>query len=316
MGNFLTKKKSNNNNKYYKIIDSSKSQNLLESFEKLEYNENTNSRKSNYFMPDDDIETERLQQYHYMLKHLCDGNFRSPIHELFSSGSCKVLDLGCGPGTWVLDMGTSFYNNKKSEFIGIDFSPNFPIQIKPANTHFIQANILDGLPFEKDEIDFIHIGTLGSCFSESQWIDLVLPDIFRVMKSGSWIEFLEPNGNSTNCGPYYRKFYEAFEREMISLEVNPNIVTKYKDWFLSDSRFTNVHEEIRYLPIGSWDENNKLGKIGQENFHTFLKNMEHRLSKQLDVSLEEYDHLLSNLFQECYEYKTEIPFHCVYAQKR
>lgn len=37
----------------------------------------------------------------------------------------------CGPGTWVLDMGSAYYNNKKSVFVGIDISPTFPNQIKP-----------------------------------------------------------------------------------------------------------------------------------------------------------------------------------------
>jgi hypothetical protein len=43
----------------------------------------------------------------------------------------------------------------------------------PANTRFIQANILDGLPFSNDEFDFIHVGSLGSSFTEKQWTEMV-----------------------------------------------------------------------------------------------------------------------------------------------
>jgi hypothetical protein len=99
-------------------------------------------------------------------------------------------------------------------------------------------------------------------------------------------------------------------------DINPNIVFKYKEWLLSDSKLTNINEEIRYVPIGSWDKNNKLGEICHENFNTYLKYMEPRLSRHLNASLEEYDQLITKLFQECIEFKTQYPFHCIYAQKR
>jgi ubiquinone/menaquinone biosynthesis C-methylase UbiE len=45
--------------------------------------------------------------------------------------------------------------------------------IFPANTQFIQANILDGLPFENNEFDFVYIRALGLSFSETQWLESV-----------------------------------------------------------------------------------------------------------------------------------------------
>ncbi|CAB4491469.1 S-adenosyl-L-methionine-dependent methyltransferase [Rhizophagus irregularis] len=308
MGNYPSKKKPNNKSR--------KNSNKPERQNSLESNEETISRISTttYFISEE-VETERLQQYHYLIKHLFDGNFLSPIHELLNSAPCKVLDLGCGPGTWVLDMGSTYYNNKKSVFVGIDISPTFPNQIKPANTQFIQANILDGLPFENNEFDFVYIRALGLSFSETQWLELILPDILRVIKPGGWIEFNEPGPDAKNYGPYYKKIVDTHNKEMSIGDIDPKIILKYKEWLLSNSKLTNVQEEVRYVPIGSWDKNNKLGEICQENFNTYLKNMESCISNHLNISIEEYDQLLTKFFQECNELKTQFPFCCIYAQK-
>jgi hypothetical protein len=98
-------------------------------------------------------------------------------------------------------------------------------------------------------------------------------------------------------------------------DIDPKIILKYKEWLLSNSKLTNVQEEVRYVPIGSWDKNNKLGEITQENFNTYLKNMESCISNHLNISIEEYDQLLTKFFQECNELKTQFPFRCIYAQK-
>lgn len=144
----------------------------------------------------------------------------------------------------------------------------------------------------------------------------ILPDILRVIKPGGWIEFNEPGPVAINHGPYYKKVVDAHSQEMVIGDIDPNIILKYKEWFLSNSKLTNVQEEIRYVPIGTWDENNKLGEICQENFNTYLKNMESCLSNHLNVSIEEYNQLITKFFQECNELKSQFPFHCIYAQKR
>jgi hypothetical protein len=50
----------------------SKSNKALSSLERQNF-----LTRSNYYMPNDDIEVDRLQQKHYMMKHLFDGNFCS-----------------------------------------------------------------------------------------------------------------------------------------------------------------------------------------------------------------------------------------------
>jgi hypothetical protein len=58
-------------------------------------------------------------------------NILNYYHSFLSLKNTNTFSKRCGPGTWVLDMGSTYYNNKKSVFVGIDISPTFPNQIKP-----------------------------------------------------------------------------------------------------------------------------------------------------------------------------------------
>lgn len=63
----------------------------------------------------------------------------------------KVLDAGCGPGTWALDMAETY---KSSKFIGMDSSAVFPENIKPGNVEFAVGNLSKTLPFPDNHFDF------------------------------------------------------------------------------------------------------------------------------------------------------------------
>ncbi|CAI2187084.1 5044_t:CDS:2, partial [Funneliformis geosporum] len=63
----------------------------------------------------------------------------------------KVLDVGCGFGFWKLEMTSEF---SLAKFYGIDSKPSFPESVSPKNVEFIEANILQCLPFKDAELDY------------------------------------------------------------------------------------------------------------------------------------------------------------------
>ncbi|CAG8489827.1 7070_t:CDS:10 [Ambispora gerdemannii] len=77
---------------------------------------------SEYFGPNDDEEAIRLISYHKAMKDIWGGLFNSPIEEKLKQGA-RVVDFGCGTGTWILDMANQYPNSK---FVGVDLSPLFP----------------------------------------------------------------------------------------------------------------------------------------------------------------------------------------------
>lgn len=100
----------------------------------------------------------------------------------FEDGA-KILDLGCGPGTWVMDVATEF---PSSEFIGVDMCDIFPNNIRPANVTFQIGNVLEGLAFEDNTFDMVNLRMFILAFKTEEWAP-VLKEIKRVLKPGGFI---------------------------------------------------------------------------------------------------------------------------------
>ena len=87
-------------------------------------------------------------------------------------------------GSWSFNMATDY---PEVEFVGIDISPIQPSQIKPENFNFIQANILDGLPFKDDTFDFIFQRLFAAAITKNKW-PFVINELTRVLKPGGYLE--------------------------------------------------------------------------------------------------------------------------------
>lgn len=63
-----------------------------------------------------------------------------------------------------MEMASEFPN---AQFYGIDIYTMYPSDIKPPNVHFIQGNVLEGLPYDDATFDFVHMSYVSTCFSQS-----------------------------------------------------------------------------------------------------------------------------------------------------
>jgi hypothetical protein len=138
-----------------------------------------------YFLPNDDIEMDRLKTHHYLLNNVFQNNFSSPVNEILKIGGTEVLDLGCGPGAWLLDMAETF---PKSNFTGVDLTNTLiGNDDMSKNIKFVKGNVLDGLPFKNSTFDYVFLRNLSYGFSEQDW-KVVINEIIRITKPGGWIE--------------------------------------------------------------------------------------------------------------------------------
>lgn len=56
-----------------------------------------------YWLPNDDEEMDRLVGQHFALKTLLEGNIpKEALDHIDLDKGVKILDLGCGPGTWIM----------------------------------------------------------------------------------------------------------------------------------------------------------------------------------------------------------------------
>ncbi|KAF8158905.1 hypothetical protein K438DRAFT_1686751 [Mycena galopus ATCC 62051] len=119
-------------------------------------------------------------------QRICD----SLTFHVFKTPPTRVLDIGCGTGTWILNCGKAW---KKCHFVGLDVVPLHPdVGTSELSTRitWVQANFLEGLPFPNDEFDFVHIKRIALGVPEDKW-DALFEEVARVLKSGGAFELIE-----------------------------------------------------------------------------------------------------------------------------
>ncbi|KAJ7134713.1 hypothetical protein C8R44DRAFT_849205 [Mycena epipterygia] len=120
----------------------------------------------------------------------CQRICNSLTWHVFTTPPTKVLDIGCGTGTWILNCGMAWRN---CHFVGMDVVPLHPdLGTSELSTRitWVQANFLEGLPFHNDEFDFVHIKRIALGVPEDKW-DPLFEEISRVLKSGGAFELIE-----------------------------------------------------------------------------------------------------------------------------
>ncbi|CAG8604298.1 3985_t:CDS:2 [Funneliformis mosseae] len=173
--------------------------------------------------------------YHFIKSHLFQSNFSAPIEDRLIQGGCKVLDVACGSGTWLLDLSTNYEN---SHFSGLDFQAIYPQEIKPPNLDFIKADILDGLPFPDNEFDFSNqTSDLGPILYKllnglrmhlkKQMVDTdVMYDLEPMLKSQPHITQVHRDEREIIMGPHggklglaFQEVYEIFSSTEKTIEI-------------------------------------------------------------------------------------------------
>nr|CAG8559085.1 15590_t:CDS:2 [Entrophospora candida] len=159
---------------------------------------------------------------HYALRYLWNNNFSAPVKDLLKSGGRCALDIGCGSGTWILEMS---YDYPSTSFVGIGMLPIFPNNIKPQNVEFLLFDNDDGLPFEDNKFDFVHMRMMGLALTEQGWPEM-LNEIVRVLKPGGWFECMESGGSYINAGPIAEQLNTARHVSLDKLGINPTMYLK------------------------------------------------------------------------------------------
>ncbi|RHZ88793.1 hypothetical protein Glove_21g367 [Diversispora epigaea] len=270
-------------------------------------NSDSSSKESDYILTDKFDESERIKRKHFVIKHIFVRNFSAPVHDLLTNG-CRVLDIGCGPGTWILDMASEY---TQSSFVGLDIFNMFPSEIKPNNTDFILADVLNDLPFETNYFDYIHLGDMGFCFTEYEFDYVVIPECIRILKPGGWIEFQETNRTMNNKGPYSEKFTSMTRKLLEAMETK---TTHYSQNDLKKiPNITNINEDVKLLPMGSWG--GKLGEEYQEAMFIAFFSFAEPIAKKFNCPLKEMNELINNMQPEMSEYKSSYGLVRTFGQK-
>nr|CAG8470995.1 7833_t:CDS:2 [Entrophospora candida] len=135
--------------------------------------------------PVDDKSMSRMETVEILSQYLWNGKFSSPVKERLKNGGATVIDIGCGPATWLMFMAEEF---PKSTFVGIDIVIDLNDSKKelPGNLALIRHDILDGLPFPDDTFDFVHQKYMVQSLTIDQW-SFVIDELIRITKPDGMI---------------------------------------------------------------------------------------------------------------------------------
>ncbi|KAF0498518.1 S-adenosyl-L-methionine-dependent methyltransferase [Gigaspora margarita] len=284
---------------------------LLDSYRTYNGRRYMNYEDINCIFPSDKIELERSTLSHLLNKYQWKGNFRSPIKDKLNVGGTTILDIGCGSGLWVTDMGLEY---PSSLIVGIDIeSSNFPSSDQyPPNVCFLTCNAIHGIPFPQNTFDFVHMSMMWGAFSEDQWI-IVIKDLVRVLKHDGWIEFTEPDTAPRNVGKIQQLLTEAFSNASRDIRgVNLNIYKMLPKYIEAIDELEDLNCMTVDYPVGEWS--GCFGKYSLENLKRIYQSVTF-LPKYMRISNEEFNNLLNDYVKEANKSKASFGIFKCFAKK-
>ncbi|KAF9521367.1 S-adenosyl-L-methionine-dependent methyltransferase [Crepidotus variabilis] len=98
----------------------------------------------------------------------------------------RVLDLGCGPGHWLLFAADIWINSTLTGFDLMNL-----ISSPPSNVRFVQGDFINfRLPFADATFDFVRMANLVLCIPHDKW-EFILGEVRRVLTIGGRMELID-----------------------------------------------------------------------------------------------------------------------------
>ncbi|KAF9580204.1 hypothetical protein BGW38_003247 [Lunasporangiospora selenospora] len=196
-------------------------------------------------------------------------NLHVPIPE-----NGRVIDLGCGPATWTMDMATDM---STVNFVGIDISPIFPTAIHPRNCSFFCENILTGLAKSQPDgcYDVVFQRNVSAGFTAQDW-QTAVREAYRLCKPGGWFESVESDASVHDAGPKTTLLFDFMLRSMGARLVDPTAVRTLSQMMI-EAGFVDVQVKEYSVPLGEWG--GKLGQLWKQNIGAILETVTPHLAK-------------------------------------
>jgi ubiquinone/menaquinone biosynthesis C-methylase UbiE len=218
------------------------------------------------------------------------------------SGIRRILDIGCGPGGWALEVA---YTYPETEVVGFDISramidyANTRAELQHLNNaHFMVKDARNPLDFPDNSFDLVNarfIAFLGP----AQWPKL-MQECQRITRPGGVIRLTESEWAITNS-PAHEQLYGMFYRAMklagqsFSPDGRHVGITPFLGRFLCDTGYQDI-QKAAYVLDSSIGTEDHLSQY--QNTRVFLKLLQPFLIKMGVTTQEEVDRLYEQALTE------------------
>ncbi|KAF4335839.1 methyltransferase [Fusarium beomiforme] len=219
-------------------------------------------RAGAYNFPNDDIEQEREDMKHAMVRLLSGQKLHfAPIDENLQN----VLDIGTGTGIWAIEMGEQY---PSANVLGIDLSPIQPTWLPP-NVHFMVDDVESPWLHPQNHFDYVH--SRHTVQGIKDWPQL-FSNALQHIKPGGWMELQEihhyPHNARTGkaipphehpVAQYWTYINEGLKELGVDFPAASGGKLAAK---MQAAGFVNVTERIFHVPLGTWPKNQVLKTVG------------------------------------------------------
>ncbi|RDA83759.1 hypothetical protein CP532_4989 [Ophiocordyceps camponoti-leonardi (nom. inval.)] len=277
-------------------------------------------REGTYNFPNDDVEQEREDMKHAMVKLLCSQKLHlAPIGD----HPQQILDMGTGTGIWAIEIGDQF---PSAHVLGVDLSPIQPDWLPP-NVRFLVDDVESTWLYPRNHFDYIH--SRHTVMAVRDWRRL-FRQAYEHLKPGGWIELQEihhkprsarPDGNMAENHAVAR-FWARVNEGLTTLGID---LDRAAGGFLAqtmrDEGLVNVTERVFHVPIGTWPKNKVLKTVGLYWRTILLDGLQAialgPLTRGLGWSRDEVELFLMDVRRAYHDNGAlmYMPLHIVYGQK-
>lgn len=224
-------------------------------------------REGTYPFPNDDYESERLNEQHDIFTHFFDGQlYFAPV----DADTChQVLDIGTGTGIWPIELAES-NQLPHANITGIDLSAIQP-EMVPRNVTFEIQDCADpDWLREPGQTDYIHSRFMAG--SITSWKQLIRTSRHHLRPGTGWLELheihptpLSDDGSMPDDWKFmeWEKNIEHASKKRLNSPRSIRIAQHLQQW-MEECGFVEVSQLVFKVPLGPWPRDKKWKKIGAE----------------------------------------------------